>query len=305
LGQGLEPAREDSISEPSSTSSISGSTSNGSGLRQATGEDKKAQEDLKGTGEIPRHIAIIMDGNGRWAKERGLPRIAGHNEGVESVRDTVEACGQLGVEYLTLYAFSTENWKRPKDEVSLLMRLLLRALRDETDRLHTNNVKIKSIGEITALPAEVHDELQEAMKKTSGNTGLTLVLALSYSGRWEIARGIRRMICDAREGRITEADVTEQLVASYLETAGIPDPDLLIRTSGELRISNFLLWQLAYTEIYISPKYWPAFRRDELYTGIREYQKRERRYGMVSEQVKRNNGGGGFIRQIIRSVTGP
>jgi undecaprenyl diphosphate synthase len=274
-------------------------------LRQATGEDKRVQDDLKGTGEIPRHIAIIMDGNGRWAKERGLPRIAGHNEGVESVRDTVEACGQLGVEYLTLYAFSTENWKRPKDEVSLLMRLLLKALRDETDRLHTNNVKIKSIGEITALPAEVHDELQEAMKKTSGNTGLTLVLALSYSGRWEIARGIRRMICDAREGRITEADVTEQLVASYLETAGIPDPDLLIRTSGELRISNFLLWQLAYTEIYISPKYWPAFRRDELYTGIREYQKRERRYGMVSEQVKRNNGGGGFIRQIIRSVTGP
>ena len=262
------------------------------------------QETLRTGGEIPRHVAIIMDGNGRWAKKRGMPRIAGHTEGVESVRDTVEACGQLGVQYLTLYAFSTENWKRPQEEVSLLMRLLLKALKDETDRLNTNNVRIQAIGEIAALPREVQNELLEDIQKTKNNTGLTLILALSYSGRWDLARAAARIVREAVEGRITGEQVNEELLGSYLSTAGIPDPDLLIRTSGEFRISNFLLWQLAYTEIYITPKYWPGFRRDELYAAVRDYQKRERRFGMVSEQVTPGPSVKAPITRLIKSVTG-
>jgi len=284
------------------------------GPQQATGEDKKAQELLQSTGEIPRHIAIIMDGNGRWAKKRGMPRIAGHSEGVESVRDTVEACGQLGVQYLTLYAFSTENWKRPAEEVSLLMRLLLKALKDETDRLHNNNVRLRAIGDIAALPKEVQNELCEDIQKTKDNTGLTLILALSYSGRWDIAQGVKRLVADAKAGKISESEVTDQVVAKYLSTDGVPDPDLLVRTSGEFRISNFLLWQLAYSEIFITEKHWPSFRRDELYTAIRDYQRRERRFGMVSEQLQKTSGtqtpspqkskkASGFGR-FMRSVTG-
>ena len=273
--------------------------------QQATGADKVKQEMLQSAGEIPRHIAIIMDGNGRWAKQRGMPRIAGHSEGVESVRDTVEACGQLGVQYLTLYAFSTENWKRPEEEVSLLMRLLLRALKDETDRLHTNNVRIQAIGEIAKLPREVQDELFEDIQKTRDNTGLTLILALSYSGRWDLTRAVRSLLNDVRENRLAPDDVTELTISSYLSTKGIPDPDLLIRTSGEFRISNFLLWQLAYSEIYITPKFWPGFRRDELYEAIRDYQRRERRFGMVSEQLgKEPKGKKGQVLRLIKSVTG-
>ena len=272
--------------------------------QQATGEDKKKQDALLAVGEIPQHIAIIMDGNGRWAKQRGMPRIAGHSEGVESVRDTVEACGQLGVKYLTLYAFSTENWKRPEEEVSLLMRLLLNALRDETDRLHSNNVRIRSIGELAALPQEVQNELLEAIQKTKDNTGLTLILALSYSGRWDLAQAIKRIAADARSNNLTESEISEQLVDKYLSTSGTPDPDLLIRTSGEMRISNFLLWQLAYTEIHITQKYWPGFRRGDLYAAIEDYQGRERRFGMVSEQLKKN-GRQGYFKRLIRSVTGP
>lgn len=245
-----------------------------------------------------------MDGNGRWAKQRGLPRIAGHSEGVESVRDTVEACGQLGVDYLTLYAFSTENWKRPKDEVSLLMRLLLKALKDETDRLHTNNVRIRAIGDISALPAAVQRELQEDIEKTSNNTGLTLLLALSYSGRWEIIRAVKRIVQEASAGRVLEDAIDERFITSFLTTAGIPDPDLLIRTSGEFRLSNFLLWQIAYTEIFITSKYWPAFRRDELYAGIREYQRRERRFGMVSEQLPKSSGADAYHKHALKSATG-
>lgn len=260
---------------------------------------------LRAAGEIPRHIAIIMDGNGRWAKERGMPRIAGHSEGVESVRDAVEACGQIGVRYLTLYAFSTENWKRPKEEVSLLMRLLLRALKDETDRLHTNNVRIRTIGDIAALPNEVRNELLEDIHKTKENTGLTLVLALSYSGRWDLTEAVRRMVLAAGEGKITPQQVDTELINNYLSTSDIPDPDLLIRTSGEFRLSNFLLWQLAYTEIHITPKYWPAFRRDDLYAAIREYQRRERRFGMVSEQLNKTNGRGSSLSRLVRSLTGP
>jgi undecaprenyl diphosphate synthase len=275
----------------------------GTGPQQATGEDKKVQEVLQHSGEIPRHIAIIMDGNGRWAKKRGLPRIAGHQEGVESVRDTVEACGQLGVQFLTLYAWSTENWKRPQEEVSLLMRLLLRALRDETDRLHTNNVRIKAIGDIAALPKDVQNELFEDIQKTKNNTGLTLTLALSYSGRWDLTNAVKCIVRDARANKLTEAQITEQLIDACLSTAGVPDPDLLIRTSGELRISNFLLWQLAYTEIFITQKLWPGFRRHELYEAIKDYQRRERRFGMVSEQLK--NSSGNYFNRLIKSATGP
>jgi undecaprenyl diphosphate synthase len=271
--------------------------------QQATGEDKKTQDALRSSGEIPQHIAIIMDGNGRWAKQRGMPRIAGHSEGVESVRDAVEACGQLGVKYLTLYAFSTENWKRPEDEVSLLMRLLLNALRDETDRLHSNNVRIRTIGDVAALPTEVQNQLLEAMQKTKENTGLTLVLALSYSGRWDLTQAVKRIVADAKANKLAEGKIDEELLGSYLSTTGIPDPDLLIRTSGELRISNFLLWQLAYSEIHITKKFWPAFRRGDLYAAIEDYQRRERRFGMVSEQLN-GDGRQSYLNRIIRSVTG-
>jgi undecaprenyl diphosphate synthase len=274
------------------------------GPQEATGEDRKHQDLLRATGEVPCHIAIIMDGNGRWAKRRALPRIAGHNEGVESVRDVVEACGQLGVQHLTLYAFSTENWKRPEEEVSLLMRLLLTALRDETDRLHTNNVRLQTIGETSALPVEVQNELREAIAKTRENTGLTLTLALSYSGRWDITGAVRHIVHDIQAQRLHEGEITEERIASYLSTHGTPDPDLLIRTSGEFRISNFLLWQLAYSEIYITSKCWPAFRRDELYAAIRDYQKRERRFGMVSEQIHDGKKGKSRFRRLLKSVAG-
>lgn len=257
-------------------------------LEKATGLDKKHQDQLLSGGQIPQHIAIIMDGNGRWAKRRGLPRIAGHNEGVNSVRDIVEACGQLGVKYLTLYAFSTENWKRPKDEVSMLMRLLLRALRDERDRLHQNEVRLKGVGDIVALPHDVQDELLDAIEMMRHNTGLTLVLALSYSGRWDITNALKRIADDIRAGKIRSDDITEELFSSYLSTKEIPDPDLLIRTSGEYRISNFLLWQLAYSEIYISDEFWPAFRRKHLYAAIADFQTRERRFGLVSEQIQKS-----------------
>jgi undecaprenyl diphosphate synthase len=278
----------------------------GRGPKQATGEDAKVQEKLRSAGEIPRHIAIIMDGNGRWAKEHGMPRIAGHQEGVESVRDVVESCGQLGVKYLTLYAFSTENWKRPQEEVSLLMRLLLKAIRDETDRLHNNNVRMKAIGDIARLPIEVQNELFDGIQKTKTNSGLTLILALSYSGRWDLAQAVHRMVSDAGAGRLKPEDVTEGCLASYLSTAEIPDPDLLIRTSGEFRISNFLLWQLAYSEIVITKKYWPAFRRKDLYEAIEEYQQRERRFGMVSEQVENpRKGKNDYFGRIISSISGP
>jgi len=247
--------------------------------------DSDRQDQIRRRGNIPAHIAVIMDGNGRWAQHRGLPRIAGHNEGVESVRDTVEACGQLGVKYLTLYAFSIENWKRPDDEVSLLMRLLMRALRDETDKLHSNNVRVSTIGETSSLPREVRDELVDAIARTGNNTGLNLCLALSYSGRWDITRAVRAIVSSARERADPQA-ITEEVIARNLSTKDMPDPDLLIRTSGENRISNFLLWQTAYSELYISKLFWPEFRRDELYNAIEDYQHRERRFGMVSEQVR-------------------
>ncbi|HTX18985.1 MAG TPA: isoprenyl transferase [Bacteroidota bacterium] len=276
------------------------------GPTHATGHDKKLQEQLRRSGEIPQHIAIIMDGNGRWAQKRSLPRVAGHHEGVNSVRDIVEVCGQLGVKYLTLYAFSTENWKRPKDEVSMLMRLLLRALRDERDRLHNNNVHLKSIGDISALPSDVQDELLDAIELMKHNTGLTLVLALSYSGRWDITNAIRRIAADAQLGKVKPDHINDNLISRYLSTKDIPDPDLLIRTSGELRISNFLLWQLAYSELYITDLFWPEFRRRALYDAIASFQGRERRFGMVSEQLKsrRKDGATTYVEKFLKSVMG-
>jgi undecaprenyl diphosphate synthase len=272
-------------------------------LAKATGLDKKTQDRLLSQGEVPSHLAIIMDGNGRWAKRRGLPRIAGHREGVNSVRDIVEACGQLGVKYLTLYAFSTENWKRPKDEVSMLMRLLLKALRDERDRLHQNEVRLKAIGDVATLPQDVQDELIEAIDVMKHNTGLTLILALSYSGRWDITNAIHRMIEDAQKGNLSKSDISEKVISSYLSTKDIPDPDLLIRTSGEVRISNFLLWQLAYSEIVISDECWPSFRRKHLYSAIADFQKRERRFGMVSEQIQKPQRTGSlYVERFLKSV---
>ena len=255
-------------------------------LAKATGADKKNQEQLITGGIVPSHIAIIMDGNGRWAKRNGLPRIAGHNEGVNSVRDIVEACAQIGVKYLTLYTFSTENWKRPQDEVSMLMRLIVKALRDERDRLHQNEVRLQVIGEFSTLPDDVSKELRDAMEVMRENCGLTLVLALSYSGRWDIIKAIKGMYDDIQTGVLRKEEITEEVIGTYLSTKDIPDPDLLIRTSGELRISNFLLWQLAYSEIYISNELWPSFRRKHLYEAIEDFQKRERRFGMVSEQLQ-------------------
>ncbi len=271
-------------------------------VKHATGEDKKYQQELIQSGTIPAHIAVIMDGNGRWAKKRSLPRIAGHNEGVESVRDTVEACGQLGVKYLTLYAFSTENWKRPKDEVSLLMRLLMRALRDETDKLYQNNVKVNTIGDIGSLPQEVQDELFDAIKKTKQNTGLNLYLALSYSGRWDITRAVKKIASDIKQDKLNTEDIDDKTITNYLSTSNVPDPDLLIRTSGEFRISNFLLWQLAYSEIFISECCWPDFRRSELYKAIADFQQRERRFGMVSEQVQKHKPA--YVKHLLKSVSG-
>lgn len=239
----------------------------------------------KSSSEIPRHIAIIMDGNGRWAKSKNLPRIAGHREGVESVREIVKSSARIGVKYLTLYTFSTENWKRPKTEVTTLMRLLVKVLRREIQELHNNDVRLQAIGDIPALPKDVQKELADAIDKTRNNKTLTLVLALSYSGRWEIVDAVRSIARDLKEGKISEEEIKIDTFSKYLNTKNIPDPDLLIRTSGEMRISNFLLWQLAYSEMYITPVFWPQFREKDLLEAIADYGKRERRFGKVSEQL--------------------
>jgi undecaprenyl diphosphate synthase len=234
---------------------------------------------------VPQHIAIIMDGNGRWAKQKGKPRVFGHREGVRSVREIVSVCGEIGVRYLTIYAFSTENWNRPQTEVSILMKLLVTSLRGEIDNLISNGVRITTIGDTGKLPPEAQQELLQAVEKTKKNTGLTLNIALSYSGRWDIVRAAKKIASDVKHEKIALKDINEELFSSYLSTASIPDPDLLIRTSGELRISNFLLWDLAYTEIYISPCYWPDFRKNELILAVKDFQARERRFGLVSEQL--------------------
>ena len=234
---------------------------------------------------LPRHIAVIMDGNGRWAKQRGGLRIFGHKSAITAVRETVEAAAELGVEYLTLYAFSTENWSRPATEVSALMQLLVTTIRKETATLNKNNIRLQTIGDTESLPKSCRQELQEAIDMTKGNTRMTLVLALSYSGRWELTQAMRKVAAKVEQGELAAADITEATIAQNLATAGIPDPELLIRTSGEMRISNFLLWQLAYTELYITELLWPDFRKEHLYEAIVSYQRRERRFGKTSEQL--------------------
>lgn len=240
---------------------------------------------LKQRGEIPAHVAIIMDGNGRWARKRGLPRVAGHRRGVDTVREIVKVSASLGVKYLTLYTFSTENWKRPKDEVSMLMRLIVKSLQNETDELHANNIRITTIGDFSSLPADVQQELNEATKKTAGNTKMTLNLALSYSGRWELVEAVKKIAGRVQSGELAVESIDESVISNSLITAGIPDPDLLIRTSGEFRVSNFLLWQIAYTEFVIVDALWPEFSREHFYRAIESYQNRERRFGLVSEQI--------------------
>jgi undecaprenyl diphosphate synthase len=234
---------------------------------------------------LPRHIAVIMDGNGRWAKKKGAMRIFGHRNAVQAVRDVTECCGELGVKYLTLYAFSTENWSRPKEEVDGLMELLVNTLKQEIGKLTENQVKLVTIGDTSHLPAECQNNLQWAINETKNNSGLTLILALSYSGRWEILEAVKKLVSDARSGKIDPNAINEQVFENYLQTSGIPDPELLIRTSGELRVSNFLLWQIAYTELFITPTLWPDFRKEHLYEAIWSYQQRERRFGKTSEQL--------------------
>jgi len=232
--------------------------------------------------KIPRHIAIIMDGNGRWAKRQGAKRIFGHRNAIQAVRDAAEGCAELGVEYLTLYAFSTENWGRPQAEVKGLMELLVSTIQSETGTLMKNNIRLASIGDITTLPKSCQRELAEGIETTKNNDGLTLTLALSYSGRWEIIRAINELLKDIKLNSHEKNEIDIDTFESYLCTAGMPDPELLIRTSGEMRISNFLLWQLAYTEIYITEVLWPDFRKKDLHEAIISFQKRERRFGKVN-----------------------
>lgn len=236
--------------------------------------------------QLPQHIAIIMDGNGRWAKKQGfLNRIFGHKHALKSVRDVTESCVELGIKYLTLYAFSTENWNRPKEEVEALMELLINSLMDEVPGLHKNNIRVNSIGDKSALPKACQKQLSDAFELTKDNTGLTLTLALSYSGRWEITEAVRKIAELVANKQLDPKLITEQTISQYLSDPTIPDPELMIRTSGELRISNFLLWQLAYSEIYVTETLWPDFRKEDLAKAILNYQSRERRFGMTSEQL--------------------
>lgn len=236
---------------------------------------------------LPKHIAVIMDGNGRWAKKQGAARVFGHKSAVKSVRDVTEGCAELGVGYLTLYAFSTENWSRPKFEVTALMELLVSTLSSEIKTLMDNNIKLASIGDKASLPSKCQRELEEAIDKTKNNNGMTLILALSYSGRWDITQATKRIAEDVERGDLIAEEISQETIDKYLVTSGIPDPELLIRTSGELRISNFLLWQMAYTEFFITDTLWPDFRKEHLYEAIVSYQERERRFGKISEQLKK------------------
>ena len=237
---------------------------------------------------MPRHVAIIMDGNGRWAKKQGLARMYGHKQGVETVHRITETAAEMGIQYLTLYTFSTENWNRPKEEVDALMTLLVDTIAKETPTLMKNNVRLLTIGDTERLPEGAKRKFEQCMEETSGNTGLRLVIALSYSARWEITNAMQTAVRKAQAGALKAEDVNEELVSSLMTTAGMPDPDLLIRTSGELRISNFLLWQLAYSELYFTDCLWPEFTEEEFCKAIVDYQHRERRFGKTSEQVTVN-----------------
>jgi undecaprenyl diphosphate synthase len=235
--------------------------------------------------KLPSHVAIIMDGNGRWARQRGLDRIFGHQQGVNALREVIEAAAEIGIRYLTCYAFSTENWGRPDEEVSALMGIMVQSLSKETDTLTKNNIRLIAIGDVDRLADDVRNRLNETIKLTSVSTGLNLVVALSYSSRWEITEAARKISADVKKGILLPEKISEEDFEKYLTTYGIPDPELMVRTSGELRISNFLLWQLAYTELYFTEKLWPDFGKDDFCNAIIDFQKRERRFGKTSEQV--------------------
>ena len=245
-----------------------------------------ATKDCVNKEKLPLHVAIIMDGNGRWAQRKGNHRIFGHQNGVVAVRETVEAAAELGIQYLTLYAFSTENWNRPREEIEALMMLLVQTIKNEMTTLNKNNVRLHAIGDMRNLPDDVRIELEMAISNTRKNSGLNLILALSYSGRWEILDAMRRIGEDLKNNRLQTHELSCDTFVSYLHTAEFPDPELLIRTSGEYRLSNFLLWQLAYTELYFTDVLWPDFRKENFYDAIVDFQKRERRFGMISAQVK-------------------
>jgi undecaprenyl diphosphate synthase len=280
----------------------------GSDKYQQTDDDKLVQQKLRAQGKLPQHIAVIMDGNGRWAEERGLPRAAGHQAGIASLRDVTRSSRELGIGYLTVYAFSTENWKRPKREVSMLFRLLVKMLRDEMQEMLENGVRLKTIGQINLLPKNVQQELHDAIERTSKNKGLTLTLALSYSGRWDLVHAMQAIALEVRSGKISPEDISEDTIRASLTTAEMPDPDLLVRTSGELRLSNFLLWELAYSEIHVTKTLWPDFRREHLYEAIREYQTRERRFGLTGAQLKKveesvSNEHKSYVEKLISKIT--
>ena len=237
-------------------------------------------------GNLPKHIAVIMDGNGRWAKKQGAMRVFGHHQGIKAVRDAVEGCGELGVKYLTLYTFSTENWNRPKFEVDAIMQLLVKTIAEEVPNLHKNGVRLKMIGDAAALPKKARKEMTEAMELTKNNKGLTLILALNYSGKWEIIQATKQIAELVKAGNLKIEDISEELFAQHLATEDAPDVDLMIRTGGDHRISNYLLWQIAYAELcFMNDIFWPDFRRQHLFEAIYDYQQRERRFGMTSEQV--------------------
>jgi undecaprenyl diphosphate synthase len=235
--------------------------------------------------KLPCHIAIIMDGNGRWARERGSHRIFGHQNGVTAVKETVECAGELGIKFLTLYAFSKENWSRPKMEIDALLNLMVSTINSETETLIKNNVRLLVIGDLKSLPPYINEKLTEVIELTRKNSGLTLIVALSYGARWEITEVAKRLAADVASGKIDKDEIDESVFSGYLTTRGIPDPELLIRTSGEYRVSNFLLWQIAYSELYFSSTLWPDFRKEHLYQAIIDFQSRERRFGKISEQL--------------------
>lgn len=235
--------------------------------------------------KLPRHIAVIMDGNGRWALKQGKDRTFGHQNGVQAVRETSEAAAELGVEYLTLYAFSTENWKRPKKEIDALMDLLVRTIDQETKTLNKNDISLNAIGDLKSLPPDSYERLQKAIDDTAKNKRMILTLALSYSARWEITKAVKSIVDKIKNNQLNTEQISQDLISNYLETSDIPDPELLIRTSGEYRISNYLLWQIAYSELYFTPVLWPDFRKEDLYKAIMDYQCRERRFGKISEQI--------------------
>lgn len=245
-----------------------------------------SQKDKIDPVKLPKHIAIIMDGNGRWAKGKGKFRIFGHKNGVVSVRETTEACAELGIKHLTLYAFSTENWSRPQEEINALMDLLVDTIEKEIPTLQKNSIRLAAIGNLNSLPKKCLEKLNYAIEQTKNNTRMQLVLALSYSAKWDLTNCVKNIALEIKNGRIQPEDINDELIDSYLSTKNIPHPELLIRTSGEQRISNFLLWEIAYSELYFTPVLWPDFRKEDLYAAIIEYQRRERRFGKTSEQVK-------------------